>query len=88
MEIQISWFLQKPTDLDLHCLQRQGISGFSRTRVKWNRYSFWGGNIFENYFCLRFEKQSTLKWMERISKQQVSKVAVHVKTAGKVDKCN
>ena len=24
----------KPTDLDLHCLQRQGISGFSRTRVK------------------------------------------------------
>ena len=26
--------LQKPTDLDLHCLQRQGISEFSRTRVK------------------------------------------------------
>ena len=23
----------QPTDLDLHCLQRQGISGFSRTRV-------------------------------------------------------
>ena len=31
---QISWLLQKPTDLDLHCLQRQGISWFSRTRVK------------------------------------------------------
>ena len=30
----MSWLLQKPTDLDLHCLQRQGISGFSRTRVK------------------------------------------------------
>ena len=29
VHIQISW-LQKPTDLDLHCLQRQGISGFSR----------------------------------------------------------
>ena len=25
---------QKPTDLDLHCLQRQDISGLSRTRVK------------------------------------------------------
>ena len=25
---------QKPTDLDIHCLQRQGISGFSRTMVK------------------------------------------------------
>ena len=34
MQIQISWLLQKPTDLDLHCLQRKGISGFSRTRVK------------------------------------------------------
>ena len=27
-------YLPKPADLDLHCLQRQGISGFSRTRVK------------------------------------------------------
>ena len=34
VKIQISWLLQKPTDLDLHCLQRQDISGFSRTRVK------------------------------------------------------
>ena len=25
---------EKPTDLDLHCLQKQGISGFSRTWVK------------------------------------------------------
>ena len=33
VQIQISsLLLQKPTDLDLHCLQRQGISGFSRTR--------------------------------------------------------
>ena len=24
---------QLPTDLDLHCLQKQGISGFSRIRV-------------------------------------------------------
>ena len=34
VQIQISWLLQKPTDLDLHCLQRQGISGLSRTMVK------------------------------------------------------
>ena len=33
VQIQISWLLQKPTDLVVHCLQRQGISGFSRTRV-------------------------------------------------------
>ena len=28
--------LEKPTDLDLHCLQRQGLSGFSKTRVKFS----------------------------------------------------
>ena len=33
MHIQIRWLL-KPSDLDLHCLQRQGISGFNRTRVQ------------------------------------------------------
>ena len=33
VQIQMSW-LQKPTDLDLHCLQGQDISRFSRTRVK------------------------------------------------------
>ena len=27
MQIQISWLLQKSTDLDLHCLQRQGYLG-------------------------------------------------------------
>ena len=30
VQIQISGHLKKPTDLDLHCLKRQGISGFSR----------------------------------------------------------
>ena len=34
MQIQISWLLKKPADLDLHSLQRQDISGFSRTRFK------------------------------------------------------
>ena len=39
VQIQISWFFKKPTDLDLHCLQSQGISGFSRTRVKVTSHS-------------------------------------------------
>ena len=34
VQIQISWLLQKTTDLDLHCLQRQGISGFSEIKIK------------------------------------------------------
>ena len=29
--------LASSTDLDLHCLQRQGISGFSRARVKYHQ---------------------------------------------------
>ena len=31
---------KKPTDLDLHCLQRQGISGFSRIRVNSRRVDY------------------------------------------------
>ena len=31
---------QKQTDLDLHCLQMQGISGFSRNRVNNNSLVF------------------------------------------------
>ena len=34
VKIQISWLFQKPADLDLHCVQRQGISRFSLTRIK------------------------------------------------------
>ena len=45
MHVQISWLLQKPTDLDLHCLQRQGISGFSRTRVT-HKSTFSEGNKY------------------------------------------
>ena len=30
MKIQISWLFQKPTDLDLHCLLRQGMSCSAR----------------------------------------------------------
>ena len=30
----------KQTDLDLHCSQRQGISGFSRTRVNMTAFGF------------------------------------------------
>ena len=33
MQIKISWHLQKPLDLDLHCLQMQDISRFGRTNV-------------------------------------------------------
>ena len=35
---QISWLPMKPTDLDLHCLQRHGISGFSRTQNRLHGY--------------------------------------------------
>ena len=40
MQIQISWLLQKLIDLDLHYLQRLGISGLSRARVKMKSLEF------------------------------------------------
>ena len=35
MQIQISWLLQKPTDLDLHCLLRKGMSCLARDGLSW-----------------------------------------------------
>ena len=34
VQIQISWLLQKPTDLDLHCLLRQGMACSAREGLK------------------------------------------------------
>ena len=52
MQIQISWLLQKPTDLDLHCLLRQGMPCSAREGLrkldKLGRYSaiFYKGDNF------------------------------------------
>ena len=70
----IIWLLKKPNDLDLkpndldlHCLQRQGISWFSRTRVKIHnrllqysfKYKYAGFKYFVSYFALK--KTTTIK---------------------------
>ena len=71
VQVQISWLLQKPTDLDLHCLQRQAISGFSRTRVKKN--IIWI-KLCLQLFCLAFYDLisfNTYVVMGKFSRQQV-----------------
>ena len=57
VKIQISWLLKKPTDLDLHCFQSQGISGFSRTKVNSLLY------LFYNKFLLLHVDKSRNCWM-------------------------
>ena len=90
MQIQISWLLQKPTDLDLHCLQRQYISGFSRTRVKGNGYALREVTL-SIPFCLASEKGSTLKGKNlqdvQERKQEVTKFVSLVKYGGKFTLC-
>ena len=65
-EWQIVQILQKPTDLDLHCLQKQGISGFSTTRVdKWFsknvffHYAFPHCSLMYNHYSQYFDGQMT-----------------------------
>ena len=41
MQIQISWLLQKPTDLDLHCLLRLGMMWLAKEGLIKNAY--WEG---------------------------------------------
>ena len=43
---------QKPTDLDLHCLQMQGISPFSRTRVNVYLFKTRNAENFSMYLVL------------------------------------
>ena len=52
---------QFASDLDLHCLQRQGISRFSRTRVKCNGYNFIVGSSVKKVFVSLLKKGSALK---------------------------
>ena len=57
VQIQISWPLQKPADLDLHCFQKQDISEFSRTRVKVSIQSY-----YDLYFVdPEFDEEPSLK---------------------------
>ena len=37
---QITWLLQKPTDLDLHCLLRQDMTCSAREGLKWGQGDF------------------------------------------------
>ena len=51
VQIQIKWLLQKPTDLDLHCLHRQDISGFSRTRINHISTTYWTRHVFVKHYA-------------------------------------
>ena len=51
MQIQISWLLQKPTDLDLHCLLRQGMSCLAREGLRWVTWKIYQHFATESNFC-------------------------------------
>ena len=62
--VQISWPLQKPTDLDLHNLQRQCISGFSRTRVNVCHFVF-KANLIQKTAGLAIKKSIKFQVLSR-----------------------
>ena len=66
MQIQISWLLLKPTDLDLHCLERQGVSGFSRTRLRHAK--------IDSFKIQMYGKEKRHHWfLMNINEMQISK---------------
>ena len=69
----------EPIDLDLHCLQRQDISGFSRTRVK-QRNVFW---------CLKSqgsEGRHCKKKQDKVTSGSHINIWHHHKVQGRVNK--
>ena len=73
VQIQISWLLKKPTDLNLQCLQRQSISGVTRTRDNLHCLGEWihfeGNNSDVQMFPL-FSMGVTLDW-ELLLKERI-----------------
>ena len=67
MQIQISWLLQKPIDLDLHYLQRQGLSGFSRTRVKSKDFALRDNSTFNQWPPHQVKYFSQMIFLEGVS---------------------
>ena len=65
VQLQISWLIQKPTDLNLHCLHRQGIFRTSRTRVYLKtscKYRIRPNNCTVRLGFSKFFMEGTLKW--------------------------
>ena len=56
----VSWLPKKSTDLDLHCLQRWGISGISRTRVDNLNYNLLNTNFFKQKSSKSKDEYSSL----------------------------
>ena len=52
MQIQISWLLQKPTDLDLHSLLRQGMSCSAREGLNRTLRICFLHILFREYTCI------------------------------------
>ena len=81
MQIQISWLLQKPTDLDLHCLLRQGIfcsarEGLTLTIFRTNTadHNCWYIFCFTIKLALAFNANCLLKcWILFSWKKDTSK---------------
>ena len=59
VHIHTRWLLKKPTNLDLHCLQRKDISAFSRTSVK-----------MRNSFTFYFQMRDSTTWLFPLIKKQ------------------
>ena len=55
---------QKPTDLDLNCLQRQGISGFSMTRANMGIYALLYRHVKRSdFFLCKYREKNVLTFV-------------------------
>ena len=67
MQIQISWLLKKPTDLDLHFLHRQDISGLSRITVKEEKEN--GKTKLNKKYRFKEKKRKKEKTVKKVKKK-------------------
>ena len=65
MQILISWPLQKPTDLDLHCLLRQGMLCLAREGL--NKYMY--KRSFESNEHIKENENNKVGYIESVHEQ-------------------
>ena len=58
VQIQISWLLQKPTDLDLHCLQSRAYQGSAGQGLKLRVKHIRAGTLYTSSIQIVRSKQT------------------------------
>ena len=94
MQIQISWLLEKPTDLDLHCLQNRIYPGSAGQGLRVMDTFLWEATLSKLFLCLLKRKANSflILYSRYIFQKRTKQVGnlksfSHAENGSKIHKC-